>query len=653
MDGRCFVYPAEPLPNLSNGNARAFRATDAKDRTQQLYALLLDPQVPFRLPVVMNARDLNDSSVVKPAYWGSVDWPESGRRETLLVLQRPPEDPLMPTIDARVRAFRVQEIINQLMKPMAALLLALTEKRITHRNIRPTNLFRTGNDGPIFAGEFYSAPPGFNQPAMFEPIERAMCAPSCRGTGDVADDLFALGVTALFLSTGRNPVAGVDPEELLTRRAEMGSYAALTLEHKPPPDLATPIRSLLHDNPRDRWTMEDLARWVDLSVAVQARPNVVIRSDRAFEFAEGSYHTRRELALAFSRNWDSARAVVLTDAVERWAERSVKDRELTQQIAECRISGSQGPRMISDDLLLARTIITLDPDGPLRYRGLAVMPDGLGPAAALATNDPGMGSKYSELITSQLTDFWFQRQQRPSSWASMARSDAEKMRNYLGKSGPGFGIERCAYELNRGWACQSPRLAGANAVQIRDMMEALDAGAQRGEQQLDRHVAAFLGARYSGSIDHELAEFGGARTGEDAMIAQLRVFAAVQFKHGPPALPNLIAAFYDHLDILLAPFHNTNLRKRLRQAIEQVVPDGKLPELLSIVRNKSYLQFDRKGFDQARRRYRWLERQRSAEAIALERAAERAIPVGRKAAAYIACCICATVVVVSILAGLH
>lgn len=651
LDGRYQVKPDQPLPDLSTSTARAFLAVDSSDPSQHLYALITDPKIPFRMNALNGARDFIDLSIIKPVQWGSIDWPETERRETIIILQRPTGEPLMPSIGAHIKPLTVQEIADYLMSPMVDLLNVLEDQGLAHRSIRPTNIFRTADGGVYTAGEFYSAPPGYLQPSVFEPLERAMCAPGGRGTGEVADDLFALGVTALFLSIGRNPVADVDEKTLMTRRAEMGSFAALTLDHKPPGDLAQALRSLLIDTPRDRWTTEDLSRWCGIGVAVQAKPASMARSDRGFEFAGGKYHTGRELALAFSQNWKAACTVSQTDEIQRWAERGIENRDLARQLADCRLSDGDGPRMISDDLLTARTIITLDPDGPLRFRGLNVMPDGLGALSAFAAVDEDMGAKFAEILSSQLMNFWFNKQLRPAPWATVGKGDAEKMLAYMNKPGPGFAIERCVYELNKGMACQSPRFKNTNAVQIRELMEALDAGCKTGEQQLDRHVAAFIGARYSGSVDSELNEFASASNGEEALVAQLGLFAAVQFKHGPRELLNLAALFFEHLDTLIAPFHNVEMRGRLRRSAEQVATTGKLPELLGIVRNKKYMRLDKRGFDHAKRQYTSLGRQVMAQQVSITRIPRTSLLKGRVAAAYISSCICATVVVMIALGG--
>jgi len=279
------------------------------------------------------------------------------------------------------------------------------------------------------------------------------------------------------------------------------------------------------------------------------------------------------------------------------------------------------------------------------------MPDGLGALSAFAAVDKDMSSKFSEILSLQLMQFWFDKQMRPAPWASVGKGDAEKMLAHMKKPGPGFAIERCVYEMNKGMACQSPLFKDTNAVQIRDLMEALDAGCVKGEQQLDRHVAAFLGARYSGSIDGELNEFSTASNGEEAIAAQLSLFAAVQFKHGPRELPNLASLFFAHLDTLIAPFHNVDLRERMRRSAEQVAATDKLPELLSVVRNKKYMRMDKRGFDQAKRQHFSLERQVYVQQALLTRIAPSSFVKGRVAAAYISSCICATVVVLIALGG--
>ena len=75
-------------------------------------------------------------------------------------------------------------------------------------------------------GEAASAPPGFSQPDLFEPIELAGADKAARGEGTLADDLFALGITVLCLLLGRVPPTAEDPDAVLLERMVGTSYSA-------------------------------------------------------------------------------------------------------------------------------------------------------------------------------------------------------------------------------------------------------------------------------------------------------------------------------------------------------------------------------------------------------------------------------------------
>ena len=49
-----------------------------------------------------------------------------------------------------------------------------------------------------------AAPPGFDQPEIYEPIETEMAEPAGRGPGGPKHDLFALGMTAVAMLLGFN-----------------------------------------------------------------------------------------------------------------------------------------------------------------------------------------------------------------------------------------------------------------------------------------------------------------------------------------------------------------------------------------------------------------------------------------------------------------
>ena len=64
--------------------------------------------------------------------------------------------------------------------------------------MRPENILFLDNEmEQIVLGPNVTAPAGYDQPSMFEPIDRAMALPAGRGTGDSLDDIYALGVNII------------------------------------------------------------------------------------------------------------------------------------------------------------------------------------------------------------------------------------------------------------------------------------------------------------------------------------------------------------------------------------------------------------------------------------------------------------------------
>ena len=490
--GRYSIQPGVVLPHLATSTARAYLTIDAEDPTRDLYALVLDHKVPARLTAIHAAKSIPHDALLKPIRWGQVDWAGTSREEIVIILPQPPGPPLLQSMESTTQYWTVREIKRDFLAPIMDLLRRMQEDRLTHRNIRPTNLYRRESDGSVVSGQIYSAPPGCEQPSMFEPIERAMCPPICRGIGDLSDEMFALGVTIMVLGLGFNPVAGMDEDELLQRRIAHGSCTVLLGDNKIHADLAPAIRSLLRDEEHERWSLSDLSNWVNSGRVNPSQRLPGIRADRPLEFNGRSASTARELAHHLASKWDAAVTFTGDNTIELWVDRSLKDRELSKEISECGLLGSTGPRKMTDDIRLSRVITKLDPTGPIRFRSMAVMPDAVGTASILAAQSKDQSGKYTDLIQGKMMNFWHEAQPRPKTWMLTASETVDKAANYLFDTASGFSIERCVYELNPALPCLSPLLKGRVPLQPRELMECIERHAATGELLFDRHIAAFL-----------------------------------------------------------------------------------------------------------------------------------------------------------------
>ncbi len=593
------ILPDVVLPHLSTSSARAYLTVDSSDSKNEMYALVLDRSVPARGNSLVSVKSIPHDGITKPVRWGRADWVSSGHEEIVIVFNQPPGDPLMPSLDATIRAWTAREIRRDFLEPVLDALKRMHEERLTHRGIRPTNLFRRISDGTVVLGQAYSAPAGFDQPAMFEPIERAMCPPMARGTGDMSDELFAIGVTIMVLALGRNPVAGVGDDELLARRIEVGSYNAMVGDNKLSPELAPVVRALMRDEDHERWNINDLFGWVQSGRVNPSQPMPGVRADRPFEFNGRRAVNARELACALASYWTEAAKIVSTESVVRWVDRSLKDRDLAKEISECASSGGGGPRNMTDDVKLSRVLTALDPTGPIRFRGLTVMPDGFASAVVMSVGNKSLTADFTAMINGKMMAFWHESQPRPKTWMVTASEVAEKISVFLADRGAGFSIERCAYELNPFLPCLSPMLGQRCPTQPREMLDAMEIAAEDGELLFDRHVAAFLGARITGSIDRELGEYARAPNETVRRLAQLHLLAFVQSKNSSTATKNLYSLFFESLRSILDDYKNAQLRNQLLKDARRAESRGSLNDLVRIIDNAKNRRWDERGFEAA------------------------------------------------------
>ena len=164
------VQPGAPLPELSHGHARAFAARDSQNPETRVYALVLAPQLPARDAVLLSLKGFGRAGIVEPLASEPAFWPPNNKIQPIVIIRRPPGRPLMAALGDEGPKFSANRLIEEVITPFSRLLQELSDSRISHRNIRPTNIFQDAPGKPVVLGECFSAPPGYAQSAIFEPV---------------------------------------------------------------------------------------------------------------------------------------------------------------------------------------------------------------------------------------------------------------------------------------------------------------------------------------------------------------------------------------------------------------------------------------------------------------------------------------------------
>ena len=217
----------------------------------------------------------------------------------------------LPCPDRRFPAWRNPgrraRCCGTLLLPAAAALEEFGERGLTHRAIRPDNIFRAGPGEKIILGPSWAAPPASLQPGAYEPPYAAQCLATGRGDGTLHDDVYALGVTLLWCVLGGDVPGWTDEPALLRRKLSLGSLVALAGQARLSPTMIDLLRGMLAEDPEHRPApalLLDPEQARSRRVATRPAP----RAQRALQLGDMQAWYPRELALALGGECRSGRA---------------------------------------------------------------------------------------------------------------------------------------------------------------------------------------------------------------------------------------------------------------------------------------------------------------------------------------------------------
>jgi hypothetical protein len=603
-----------PLTELRAPAAAAYAVEDQRSVGTSFFALVPDLGHPVRGVALGLSRMAKHAHVLTPVDYGVIDWPPAGQRCLAIIYERPAGGSLAPVADQPITPWSEQDVVDRVLTGLLAGLRALGVEGMTHRGIRPTNIFfRDTARRVAVLGDCIASPPAAHQPSAYETIESASTLTIARGNGTAADDLYALGVLCLHLSHGMPAGHGRTDEALLEDKIRRGSFNALAGDARLSPAMLELLRGLLLDDPEERWTLKDVEAWLEGRRLTPKVTSPAHRATRPFEIADEACFTARMVARALARGGDGAAHIVRSHGLQVWLERSLGNKTLIDGVGRALADGEDpaaGGSAARDIRLVARVAIALDPAAPIRYRTLAVAIDGLGSALASAMLGDGDVQPIAEILRARLPQFWCQRQPSGRSEFLAQLHDFDRLRRILEDNRPGFGIERLAYELNPTLPCLSPFVVSRHVLQLADLLPALELAVAEKRilvQPIDRHVAAYM-ARHSNQIDEpSLVSLGGTDPAA-RLLGALFLLAQLQQSRGPAAVPALAQLFGRQAQLLIDRFRHRPTRTRLESELSGILAEASLPRLLNFLDNGDDRRRDAHLFSKARQNFGLIRR---------------------------------------------
>lgn len=590
-----------PLPAFDIAPSVAYNATLNSNRSRPLMALICDPQLPLRVDKLTRLSGIKTRMFLKPYDWGVIHWQAENRHCPAVIVDRPAGGRVMPSLAARIPPMNENEVTRMLIQPAAELLEQLANNNLTHRAIRPDNLFYLdAEQSQLVLGDCISVPPAVAQPVVFETIESGMSLPAGRGDGSSLDDLYSLGVTILTLLIGHMPLAGMSDEEVVAEKLRHGSYNCLVGRERVSLTMMEVLRGLLNDDEKERWTINDILYWTNGRRQNPKTAAIPRKANRPFVFNGNEYQTTRELANAFANNWDAAAGPIKDGSLNVWLRRGFNDEELIESVHNAMTDPVSIER--SDDWMISRVCIALDPQGPIRYRQLRASIEGLGALIGAYIDDEDMRDVFAKVLREQLPAFWHRNQRRPTKTQEELIEDYERARSNVDRIGLGSGLERVAYDLNPNLPCKSPIFNDGYVVDVSGYLPALEfIAVSSGELKslVDRNGAAFLASKMTHEITAELRDLDNKVDPHVELIACVRILSRIQDGVAKKEFVQLCHAIASLLEPSIERFHSRTVRERVRERLKRVTRGGQLSRLVDVVNDSRDAIADSKAYQQA------------------------------------------------------
>ena len=130
-----------PLPEFDSPSAKAYMAEDRQDLGRKLMALVCTPGLPPRVDVMNDLMGVDVPGLLPLVDWDTLVWPPLGQRCLLVVYERPLGGRLLTAFSVDNVPGNKQDLPKRIIESASSALLELSNRNISHRAIRPSNLF--------------------------------------------------------------------------------------------------------------------------------------------------------------------------------------------------------------------------------------------------------------------------------------------------------------------------------------------------------------------------------------------------------------------------------------------------------------------------------------------------------------------------------
>ncbi len=605
------VHLSNPINELSNELCKYYYATDLSNQ-QEYFAIVFErefnPDIKtWHLLQSLNIKGLNNLIAYGITRLSSLKTP----RLVAIVEKYDIANNLEQFI--QTTGILSETAIKTLVRNIIDVLKQCEKMQIACGNINPANILVINNGEGFILREFISSYTNFHQHPYYLAPELAECIPIGRQVNGVAADIFALGVTAFYSTTGKAVDTKYEKiEEFNKERLEHSTYKLLVSKSKISEYFKVFFKGSMNDDPSLRWKIHNIEEWLagTLAKGVQLFDSIS-ENNNLLAFNGHNYGNLKSLAYAFFSSWDEATYFIQDDKLIRWAKRHQINNYTLEQIQQ--VIGDIKPlpdaikiRDRKYDAKLIRLLMIMDPQGSIRQKDLALSASSI-PKTLYYFIEKNKGIILDKVIKILQEKYWQNAVDKNSAnWIdSSTIVKLENITKLFSPTSLTCGIERIAYSFNPTAICLSPILSNEYILTLADLMMALDkiAEQKRSQFNIDRHIIAFIAAKINFLAEQEehikiLKNF--PKLAEHPIIFGLCVLNLAQQQQPNIKITNLCVAITHKIIELLDSFiHNKKFKQQISSQLMEASKTGNLSKILHILTDQTPFVKDYEGYYKA------------------------------------------------------
>lgn len=641
------IFSGNRLPQFDKGPIKAYTARGTDKAPTHLFALICEDHLTPRTLKTSNYSSILNPSLVRLVASGVVDWPPAGKQKYCFVFENTLGNPLMKDATRPGLGLKPELVLNAVIRPMVGVLADMRDKDIIHGNICLANMYDGGSKSfeRAVLGECLSTPVSYLQPVLYETIDRAMSSSIGRGMGTQQDDMYALGVTLAVMMRHNDPLEGMSDEEIIERKMEDGTYAALLGRDRITGAILELMRGLLYDDENQRWTLDEVLIWLDGRRLSPKQASRRWKASRPVIMGGEKYIRPELLARDIVKNPAEAKQLIEEGELEQWLSRALEDKVATARFEKgMKMAEEGGKGGDYAERLATRTAIALHPEGPLRYKNISVLPEGVGAALTESFIMKRDLQSYHDFFMNYFITQWVDAQSNIVPDVSNLVSRFDGARAYLRQKGLGGGLEKCIYAMNPEVHCLSEKLQKYHVRSPEELMRAYEKMShQSGRPTLffDRHIVAYLSVKDRKNIDPYLHDLN-APENYKRILAEAKTLATIQKRSQMERFPGIAKWMVENMEPVYERFHDRDLRVDTKKKAERLIESGDLAKIVTLFDDPTVYQNDNVEFRRSMRKYHDLEQ----ETIDIDRALRDEATLGQETGRQIAA------VVAGVLAGI-